>query len=140
MIKLHVVAFQQGVKKIFWYNYKDHESEREYAENYFGLVDYNGYPKPVYLAYIHLYSLLKGKQAVGMRTIGEDIQVYTFESQKERTSVIWTRSGKNRKLSVKAFDVDHEISKITDAIGKPEAPLDGFVEVSEMPIFFTSRK
>jgi hypothetical protein len=35
----------------FWYSYKDLGTSTDTAENFFGLVDYNGSPKPAYYAY-----------------------------------------------------------------------------------------
>ena len=140
MTKLHVVAFQQGVEKVFWYNYIDRESDREYAENHFGMVDYRGYPKPVYLAYLHLYSLLKTKRSVGMKILEEDVLIYTFENQHEQTLVIWNRSIRKNKVSVDELGIDAEQVTITNAVGKPESVLDGFINISEVPLFINSQK
>ena len=140
MTKLHVVAFQQGVEKVFWYNYIDRESDREYAENHFGLVDYRGYPKPTYLAYLHLYSLLKTKRSVGMKILEEDVRVYTFENQFEQTLVIWNRSVGKNKVSVDELGIDAEQVTITNVVGKPAVISDGYINTSEVPLFINSRK
>ncbi len=139
MIKLHVVAFQQGVEKIFWYNYMDRESDREYAENHFGLVDFIGYPKPVYLAYVHLYSQLRGKTAAGVRTIDEDVLVYTFENQTEKTMVVWSRSPEVLKVAASDLSVVLK-SVVTNAVGTPIQFEGDTISVSDFPIFIISQK
>ncbi len=140
MSKLHVVAFQQGVEKIFWYNYMDRESDREYAENHFGLVDFIGYPKPAYLAYVHLYSQLRGKTAAGVRTIDEDVLVYTFENEAEKTMVIWGRSTEITKVAASDLSVDLKQSVVTNAVGTPIQFEGEIISVSDSPIFITSQK
>lgn len=140
MIKLHVVAIQQGVERIFWYNYIDWESDREYAENHFGLVDYRAYPKPVYLAYIHLFSLLKSKKSIGMRTINDDVLVYTFEDSVEKTLVVWSPLKGCIELSFIDFSLNLEQSAITNAVGTPIKFEGEAIFVSDSPIFITIPK
>ena len=65
LIKMHVVALQNGVEKIFWYNYRDRGESRARAEDHFGLVDYRGFPKPSYVAYVHLVDTLADLPALG---------------------------------------------------------------------------
>ena len=135
MIKLHVIAFQQGVQKIFWYNYRDQEPDRDDAENHFGLIDYKGYPKPVYLAYVHLYSLLKDKQPAGMSKVNEHVLVYRFEDQTGTLFVVWNRTPGKRKVQLKKLGLDPDKASITNAVGKPEPMTNGMIEVGESPSF-----
>ncbi len=89
IIKFHVMAVQYGVEKVFWYNYKDRGSEREFAEDHFGLIDYWGYPKPAYLAYINLNQSLVDKVFTNA-VRKNDIWAYEFDGDIEKVTVAWS--------------------------------------------------
>ncbi len=140
MTKLHVVALQQGVEKIFWYNYMDRESDREYAENHFGLVDVLGYPKPAYLAYVHLYSQLRSKIVAGVRTVDKDVLVYTFENETEKTMVVWRRAPEILKVAASDLSVVLKQSVITNVVGTSIQFEGETISISDSPIFITNQK
>ncbi len=119
LLKLHVMGLAEGVEKIFWYNYVDQHSEREYAENFFGLIDYWRFPKPAYTAYVTMVRLLEGKPLVEIQAGKNDLYSYTFSDKKETVSVLWRSpeaapipfSSVVNNQSVKVFDlVGHEIN------------------------------
>ena len=118
LLKLHVMGLAEGVEKIFWYNYIDRHSERDYAENFFGLIDYWGFPKPAYTAYATMIRLLEGKQLVAKEEGKNSLYSYTFSDQKNTVSVLWRYPGTDRvpfssvinNQSVKVYDImGHEL-------------------------------
>ncbi len=144
MIKVHVVALQEGVEKIFWYNYIDRESDRKYAENHFGMIDFWGYPKPVYLAYIAMYSQLKNKKPEGLIPREDDLLIYVFDDLLETTYVVWKKKNLKDKsslqVSLSEYNIDLETAIITDAVGTPYSLVEGLLDIGETPLFITRQK
>jgi len=145
LIKLHVMALYAGIEKIFWYNYRDRKPERDYAENHFGLRDYSGYPKPVYVAYRHLYQLLAGKTVAKRRHLSENIYAYEFYDDKTRVLAFWSYPSGSAKTSVRlaslipGYTQRHPL-KITDAMGQI-VPFSGdSITVRGEPLFMTTTK
>ena len=74
------------MERAFWYNLKDRGSNRDYAEDHFGLIDYWGYPKPAYPAYVTMLHNLAGKPA-GKRVRFDDVWAYEFASDDDAAVV-----------------------------------------------------
>ena len=140
MIKLHAIALQQGVEKIFWYNYKDREPGRDYAENHFGLRDHWGFPKPVYPAYYTLHSHLDYKTAAGSQQLKHGIQVHQFQGTSETTWVVW--SYPDRAVEIALTDIDSRLQnqsmlKILTMVGTPIKPAGQQIQITHEPLFIT---
>lgn len=127
MTKLHVMALHLGVEKLFWYNYKDRDPEREYAENHFGLRDYWGFPKPVYVAYFTLRKHLNGKTPAVARTPREGVRAYRFRGEPHDVVVLWTHPAATVELplhELQAGLTKEGVEKAVDTVGTPLS-LDG---------------
>lgn len=145
LIKLHVMALHSGIKKVFWYNYKDRKPEREYAENHFGLRDFWGYPKPAYAAYVHLHRLLADKTIGKKVDLGENIHAYEFFNKKSKILVLWLFSDKENEKTIPLSSLTNlapqfPTMEITNLMGK-SIPLSGeSIAVSDTPIFLVLKK
>ncbi len=145
LIKLHVMAFHAGIEKVFWYNYQDRKPEREYAENHFGLRDYWGYPKPVYVAYVHLHKLLADKTAGKKVDLGENIYAYEFTKDKTKVLVLWFFSATSTEktlpiTSLTKLAPQHQVIKTIDPMGKA-IPISGdSITLTNTPLFFVLRQ
>lgn len=145
LIKLHVMAFNKGIENIFWYNYQDRESEREYAENHFGLRDYLGYPKPVYVAYTHLHRLLADKTAGKMRYLSGNIRAYEFSDNKTKVLVLWSFPAASTGKSVPLTSLitglpQHQTIKVVDLMGRT-VPFSGdAITITGEPSFLITRQ
>ena len=140
MIKLHTIAFQQGVKKIFWYNYQDRRPERQYAENHFGLRDHWGFPKPVYPAYYTLHSHLDYKTAVGSLQLKQGVQVHKFQDNRETTWVVWSHPAQSAEIKLTDIDSDLQnqaVIEILNMVGTPVKPMGKQIQISSEPLFIT---
>jgi len=137
MIKFHVIAAQYGVKKVFWYNYKDRGSEREFAEDHFGLIDYWGYPKPAYLAYINLNQSLVDKVFTNVLR-KNDIWAYEFDGDIEKVTVAWSFPAPLTKVTLEELGIsalsDADI-RVTNALGDPLKLEQNQVVLGQEPIF-----
>ena len=51
LLTCHLMALRLRVDKLFWYTYQDGGDNPEYAEDFFGMIDFRGFPKPSYVAY-----------------------------------------------------------------------------------------
>ncbi len=140
LIKLHVMAFHAGIEKVFWYNYKDRASEREYAENHFGLREFLGHPKPVYVAYSQLQKLLTGKTNIKKIDLAGDIFAYEFSDNKAKVLVLWSFPAsptvKTIPLaSLMQMPLQNQSIKIINPMGKT-MPLSGdTISISGTPIY-----
>lgn len=112
MVKLHVLALSRDVKKLFWYNYKDRNLGREKVENYFGLVDYWGYPTPAYVAYMNLVDRLTGKHFVKNRQLSNGLRLFEFKGNHDAVWVAWCYPECKQKVSMP--DILKEIKEIKD--------------------------
>jgi hypothetical protein len=101
MVRMHVVAFQNGVEKIFWYNHKDRGSSRERAEDHFGMVDYWGFPKPSYVAYEQLRRTLGSMPSSGGPIEANDVLGYNFASADREITVAWSTSGEGQAVDAR---------------------------------------
>ena len=140
MIKLHAIALQQGVEKIFWYNYQDRRPERQYAENHFGLRDHWGFPKPVYPAYYTLHRHLDYKIAAGSQQLKQGVQVHKFQGNSETTWLVW--SYPNQSVKINLGDIDSNLHnqakiKILNMVGTPILLTGKQIQITHEPLFIT---
>ena len=143
MIKLHVIGLSKGVEKIIWYNYIDrHDDRLDDPENYFGLRDFWGFPKPVYAAYVALHTHLDGKQPSEVRQLENNLCVYDFRGPRETCHVLWTSPATERSLSYEELSLavrSKQISAVTGPMGNPIAMKRGdTLQVLGQPIFVTT--
>ncbi len=90
LIKTHVIALQEGVQRIYWYNYRDQHAGENDVENHFGLIDFRGHPKPVYSAYLQMISLLDHARPLGSLGLGKPRHAWRFQSGEGQIIVAWT--------------------------------------------------
>lgn len=143
MIKLHVMAFASGVEKIFWYNYRDRNPERNEAENHFGLRDYWGYPKPAYPAYINMCRQLAGRKAGKVRRPSRGIRIYDFEGAEQNVAVAWSYPPVTRQVPLGVLipgATNADVIEIVDPMGEPVLYTEEAISVSGEPVFIHTRK
>ena len=141
MIKLHVIALTKGVKKVIWYNYIDRDDDRiDDPENYFGMRDHWGFPKPVYAAYFALHSRLDGKQPAGVRQLDRNLWAHDFLGKKQGCCLLWTYPATAIELSAEQLQKaagGQEVLEISDSVGLPLEFVEGKVRLTGQPIFVT---
>ncbi len=137
LIKMHVLALHEGVKKIFWYNYRDRGSLSIDPENYFGLRDFEGFLKPVYVAYFVLHQRLRRLKPSGHKHLSGKLWVHEFTGQARRCSVLWSS---NEGAVIVALieilpDVPLSAVRAINAIGAPLATETGTISVGTDPVY-----
>lgn len=91
LVKLHVMAFNAGVQRVYWYQGRDNCYDPKNAECNFGLISYDGQKRPAYFAYRTLQSCLTGKVVNPIyRALAEGARTYEFVGAKGRCVVAWT--------------------------------------------------
>lgn len=143
MIKVHVLALQAGIEKIFWYNYRDNGNRREYAEDHFGLRDYQGFPKPVYAAYYNLRTRLENKSRGATRQVQGNVRVSEFNGATEDVLVAWIytqNSSTNTCRTVAWSELREGLSKggikaVVNLVGTPVAAAADGLCVTDQPVF-----
>lgn len=142
MIKLHVLSLQLRVGKLFWYNYQDDRPGRESVENHFGLIDYWGYPKPIYIAYINLYRHLESKRPTPITGFAKGLQMFKFEGKTNNLWVLWMKSpGKKQiqKSSLSRLLGGEEIIDSMDMLGTSLPRNDDIIPISGDPVYLKTR-
>lgn len=137
LIRLHVLALHEGVKKIFWYNYRDRGSLSIDPENHFGLRDFEGFLKPVYVAYFVLHQHLGRLKPSGHKHLSGKLRVHEFTGQARRCWVLW--SSNEVAVTVALFDIVSGVPlsalRVTDAIGAPLNIYNGTISVDTNPVY-----
>ncbi|MBB6635049.1 hypothetical protein [Cohnella thailandensis] len=122
--KVYTLGLEGGVEKIFWYNYKDRDQRRYYPEDHFGLLDYWGYPKPAYLAYVAARDQLDTKAAKGVAKFG-DVWLAKFDGEDEDTYILWTDpSATPQAHDLSSLLLSDEITGVFNTLGTPLAIAD----------------
>lgn len=144
LVKVHALALQIGVEKIFWYNYQDWGDRREYAEDHFGLRDHEGFPKPAYAAYYTLRQLVDGKTPTQLTRLPNNVTVARFAGDAEDVLVAWRYapiplSDATEPLAWSELYPDltaHDVATVIDVVGTPyeQADVDG-VLVGPEPLY-----
>ncbi len=106
LLKIHAIALANGVEKLFWYNYRDRDYGNDYAENFFGMIDYWGYPKPVRVAYARMVSCLTGLTPAGKVEPGNDAIGYRFGKGDASVILLWKRGNGHAAVSLSRLGVD----------------------------------
>ncbi len=135
MIKIHVLALRAGVEKIIWYNYRDAGHNATDVEDHFGLRDYWGFPKPVYVAYANLINCLRGKRYKCTMMIDHVVQAHVFSGEDEDCFIVWTYPPVNITISLADLDISKsKIVQILNAVGTP-LPVSDQIGITSEPIY-----
>jgi hypothetical protein len=71
IVRSHLLLAARGIRRIYWYAFQDEGTDPGNPEHHFGIVDWNGDPKPAYTAYRTMTGLLSDAVCEGMV---EDLQ------------------------------------------------------------------
>ncbi len=138
LVKLHVIALQRNVGRLFWYNYRDRAAGREQAENHFGLRDHAGFPRPTYVAHHNLHRRLQGLEARGELDLGGGARAYRFSATGRDVFVVWVYPVAPRALPL--LQPGAEIVEVVDSFGTPLASGDdGTLRIGGDALFVVTR-
>ncbi len=141
LVKLHAIALHAGVERIFWYHYQDRGATSDDPEDYFGLRDAAGFPKPTYVAHHLLRRHLDGKRPGRLLQPAPGARFYEFTDGATRTLVGWSAHG-TATIPLAAIAPEHrdgEPVEITNGVGDPRNPLDGQLQLGSEPLILTFR-
>lgn len=139
MLKLHAIALSNGVEKIFWYNYRDRDIGNEYAENFFGMIDYWGYSKPIRVAYARMLSCLNAHEPAGELKPNKNILAYQFKKGKDIVIIAWNRSGGTTQIKLSSLGISNPNAVWAgDPMGNTVATDGGRVSISEEPVWIAT--
>jgi len=136
LVKCHLIAFESGVEKIFWYNYRDRGNSPEYAEDHFGMVDYQGFPKPAYAAYCNLARSLHGKRLTSRKSHPAGLQEYRFAGPGGECIVAWSYPAAKRTVSAKSLGIaPGSTVQLVDLMGKPIPIHNHEITLTDSPVY-----
>lgn len=142
LVKTHIIALRFGIEKVFWYNYRDAGTLEQDPENFFGLINFDGYPRPAYAAYTNLIRLLENTKSVGSITQFETFRKYDFESDTQLVSVLWSDSDRVIPLTQLDSVVDRnaENSRLIGLTGALIPINSASIQVGLEPVFLVTQK
>ena len=139
LIRTHVISLAAGIEKIFWYNYADRDPSTTDVEDHFGLVDYWGFPKPSYAAYVNMIDCLDGRSFSGKRELAGGLRVYKFSSGSNHCIVAWTYPESTVTASLRSLvGSESEITTIRNTVGSP-IDKSGSLAIDGYPVLLTVR-
>jgi len=68
IVRSHLLLAAQDIRRIFWYAFEDEGTDPKNPEHHFGIVDWNGEPKPAYYSYQAMTRLLSDAICRGLVT------------------------------------------------------------------------
>ncbi len=131
LAQTYSLALASGVKKVFWYNYRDAGPERDMAESNFGLVDFRGFPKPAYAAYATSATMLEFAEPVSFEQRGAT-SITTFSTEEFLVTAIW--SSKETTFGLAELG---DIGRIVDQYGADQ-PLTEAINVTPSVAYIVS--
>jgi DNA-binding XRE family transcriptional regulator len=137
LIKLHAHAFDKGIEKVFWYNYKDRRTSTTNSEDHFGMRDHWGYPKPGYLAYAAMLRCMKGRTGARLVT-DESIRAYSYTRGSRSCVVAWLVEDEVHSMDLTELlpdGVPVESVQVFDTVGTPQRIGAGAVPLTTYPVF-----
>jgi hypothetical protein len=116
LVRMMLIALANGAQKICWYDFKDDGLKLEYNENNFGLVHHEQFglaPKPAYVAYAHLISILHGRKLTRRKLTENGVWQMRFEGPKDVVLIMWTERATDRR------GMGAEALRVEDMFGQP---------------------
>jgi hypothetical protein len=134
LVKFHALAIANGIKRLYWYNYKNRGNDIDYAEHHFGLRSYSaessdpGHPLPAYVAYITMLAHLKGCSFVGLRHPTPNVFVFEFavDGATQRRILAWVNPAQSVTLALTELQnglVASKVETVSDIYGRPVAAI-----------------
>lgn len=81
-----------AVERVFWYDFQNDGEDRDEAEFNFGLVRMDRTPKPAYVAFKTMASLVRDLPPSELRIVG-NTYILRFEEGKDRLFAVWRLGG-----------------------------------------------
>ena len=129
LVKFHALAIAHGIKRLYWYNYKNRGNDIDYAEHHFGLRSYSaessdpGNPLPAYVAYITMLAHLKGCSFVELRHPTPDVFAFEFavDGTTRRRILAWVNPAQSATLPLNALQsglLASKVETVSDIYGR----------------------
>jgi len=144
LVKIHVMAYNGGVERVYWYQGQDTCSDQTNAECNFGLITNGGVPRPAYQAYRTMTSCMNGKNLPPVYTnLVSGVRYYDFAGSNGHCIIAWTYlSGVTQQTAPSTPTVSMNLSSITtkqilsvkNTVGA-NMPTNGNINLSPAPIF-----
>ncbi len=149
LVKLHVMAFRKGVRRLYWYHGQDSCSDPNHAECAFGLVATDGTKRPSYYAFRTMVSCLKDKDLVPQYTeLSSGVRIYDFSGASGHCLVVWSyKDGITERLAPSKPVVGvplsaltaHSVLSVQSVVGQAVAFQAGAsLSISPTPIFIST--
>lgn len=135
LVQSYVIAWSEGIKKIFWYDFKNDGTDETYFEYNQGLMTEDYEMKPSYSAYMHLAKNFSDAQFVSVKKWNKRNKTYVFKTKNETLVVLWDDVGKSAVRFKK-----NVFYKSADKYGRETgAALSGEAVIDTDPVFLFSR-
>ena len=133
LTKIYATALNQGVEKIFWYEYQDSCSSASDVECHFGLKRQDGTPKPAYRAYKAISDCVGNKTPAGERIEG-GTRISSFEGSGQECHVVWRYPDSRTTFPLSSVAATSQDTRAFDVTGRPVTTSHGQVAITKSPL------
>ena len=88
LVRMYIMHLACGAERIIWYDFKDDGTDPGMAEQNFGLVKYDGSPKPSVCAFANLINVIEGGKILGREYFENPAYVYKFIDRKGKNGIV----------------------------------------------------
>jgi hypothetical protein len=123
------------VSKNFWYDFQNDGQDTANKEHNFGLLRFDGSPKPGYFAYLNLTTQLEGAVFVGSE-IKPDWTMHQFSKNGKQIKVLWTNQDEHVLITLPTSPSPYTVLNVLGQkmpLQSTEGKLN--LTVSQSPIF-----
>ncbi|NMD89185.1 hypothetical protein HF882_21600 [Victivallis vadensis] len=113
--KRFIYSWSRGAIGVCYYAFNDAGEDKRYTEDYFGLVSYDGYPKPNFVAYNTMTGILQRQRYKKQLTPRNSFleQIHLFANGRQTVLAGWNEDG----LNVHEIKCDAPEAEIVDIMG-----------------------
>jgi hypothetical protein len=96
VVRTHLLMVAAGVRRVWWYAFQDEGTDRANAEHCYGLVDWNGKPKPAYEAYRAMIRMVGATVCDGLQIDAkEPVYAVRFRDGRGFVTAVWDSGGES---------------------------------------------
>jgi hypothetical protein len=99
LTRLYILGLSAGVEKIIWYQTSS-GTDLTYSESQFGVIRWNGYPKPSALAYAQVAYRLNGADFDSEISIGNNKKCYLLSKNDYLICTMWMSNDQTSEVQV----------------------------------------
>ena len=142
LARAYMISAAKDIKAIFWHNFQDNGTDGTNIEHNFGIIDWDGIPKPAYYGYYILSRVLSDAVFdVELNNVPHPNYGYRFRDEKHDVYItaIWAADEASRTATLTTSDPAVKVVGIDGSLNSVEASNGSVaISISGAPVFIYS--